>query len=282
MIAFHRDHLVPPELCRLLYLTVPGELHVPVAFHNQPTSYVSPGCLATCWGDQIHINLNAIWWQLVVNGGVGSMGFRIWKRLLETCYHEFGHIASWGECEDRCPSYRGWQQTEALANDWMNVRMANLVAHDPRLAQPTIVKGYLGYKIARRMDSFPSRPGRALCDYVKEVRCRQTGGQLSSGDVLEALGVRPKRYATLRRVSRDLGVEYTDVAGRRHRLYQWGDLETIRVRLGGDQVARHSRAGPGGELPAVRAGLDTEIIQVQSAEQAEGGFGRCGMTHEHG
>ena len=34
MIEFHNDHLVPPQLCCLLYAVVPKRHHLPVRFHN--------------------------------------------------------------------------------------------------------------------------------------------------------------------------------------------------------------------------------------------------------
>src|SRR3569833_266035 len=34
MIAIYNDHLVPPELCKLLHQVVPKRHHVPVRFHN--------------------------------------------------------------------------------------------------------------------------------------------------------------------------------------------------------------------------------------------------------
>lgn len=49
-IAFHNDSLVPPELCRLLALSIPDELHVPVVFFNNRAGYVAsnkPGPTST-------------------------------------------------------------------------------------------------------------------------------------------------------------------------------------------------------------------------------------------
>ena len=71
--------------------------------------------------------------------------------------------------------------------------------------------------------------------FVKERRCRNTGGQLCSGDVLMLLGIRPDKYTNayevLRRVSADVGTDYVDGAGRRHKLYTWGDVPDLRQRL---------------------------------------------------
>jgi hypothetical protein len=47
MIVFHSDQLVPPELCRLLYQTVPEERHAPVIFFNQPHPD-DPSCRGIC------------------------------------------------------------------------------------------------------------------------------------------------------------------------------------------------------------------------------------------
>ena len=86
MITFHGDSLVPAELCRLLYLTVPEQLHVPVAFHNRPTPLVSRGALATCHGDQIHVNLNKVYNSALWERTPGALTVRVWRTLLGICY----------------------------------------------------------------------------------------------------------------------------------------------------------------------------------------------------
>jgi hypothetical protein len=77
----------------------------------------------------------------------------------------------------------------------------------------------------------PSECGAA----VKQWRCRQTGAQLASGDVLKALRLDPWKYpnayAVLRAVSHDIGTVWIDQAGRQHRLYVWGDLPVLGTRM---------------------------------------------------
>jgi hypothetical protein len=67
--------------------------------------------------------------------------------------------------------------------------------------------------------------------FVKEVRCWRTGGQLSAGEALERIGFARKAYRELRQASVDIGIDYTDSAGRRHKLYTWGDLPILAERL---------------------------------------------------
>ena len=167
MIAFHGDSLVPPELCRLLYLSVAEEFHVPVAFHNRPTSYVTRSALATCRGDQIHVNLNEVYNAALRQGIPGAPTVRVWRTLLDTCYHESGHVATWHYLEDveyADMSYREHMCVEGLADDWRDRRIAMLLEHDARLAQPRALTGYLGLLVARLMSDRPRhmtghRPG---------------------------------------------------------------------------------------------------------------------------
>ena len=248
MIAFHGDSFVPPELCRLLYLSVPEEFHVAVAFHNRPTSYVTRGALATCRGDQIHVNLNEVCNSAFRQGIPGAPTVRARRTLLDTCYHEFGHVATLDECEavgDAYMSGRGHSYLEGLADDWCDQRIAMLLEHDGRLAQPRSLTGYLGLRVARLVGGWHDgltghRQGvqvasGAGASLVSEVRCRRTGGQLSAGDVLASLYISPwadiNAYEVLRRASADVGIDYLDAAGRHHKLYTWGDLPLLQRRL---------------------------------------------------
>ena len=248
MITFHGDSLVPAELCRLLYLTVPEQLHVPVAFHNRPTPLVSRGALATCHGDQIHVNLNKVYNSASWGRTPGALTVRVWRTLLDICYHEFGHVATWDECEVAGAAYntdRGYLYAERLADDWKHQRIAMLLERDTRLAQPRALTGYLGLRVARLMSDWHRDmtghrqgvqvAGAVKASFVREVRCRRTGGQLSAGDVLVSLGISPRdhinAYEVLRRASADMGIDYLDAAGRHHKLYTWGDLPLLRHRL---------------------------------------------------
>ena len=250
MIAFHGDFLVPRELCRLLYLTVPEELHVPVVFHNRPTPLIGQRVLAICTGDQIHVNLNKVYNAALWKGSPGALTVCVWRSLLDICYHEFGHVATQDQFEavgDAYRSYRGFRYIEGLADDWKDQRMAILLEHDGRLAQPRVLTGYLGLRVWRHLDYWHKNwhkdweghrevsptAGSVRASFVTEVRCRRTGGQLSAGEALEYIGLSRTAYRELRSASADIGIDYTDSAGRRHKLYTWGDLPVLAEALKG-------------------------------------------------
>ena len=72
-----------------------------------------------------------------------------------------------------------------------------------------------------------------------------------SGDVLRELGIEPRRfsnaYRVLRRASGGVGVDHLDGAGRRHKLYVWGDVPLLRERMQDrldELVFRPEPAGP--------------------------------------
>jgi len=240
MIQFYGDHLAPPELCRLLYLTVPEEFHVPVVFHNHTTSEIDGPWLAVCAGGKlIHLKLHRIYAD--VHSMSESMTVRTWRRLLEVCYHEFGHVANWDEIDDALHAAyphddRAHEYIEELADGWRDRRLRTLLDHDARLAQPTLLRGYLGARISREMDLLKGTPkGSGKAAYVKEVRTRRTGGQLRAGDVLAHLHL-PNTGANLRglrRVSEDIGagIEYVDSSDRHHKLYTWGDLRLLAAHV---------------------------------------------------
>ncbi len=278
MITFHGDSLVPAELCRLLYLTVPDELHVPLAFHNRSTPLIRPEWLASCCGDQIHVDLNKVFNAALRKGNPGALTVRVWRKLLETCYHEFGHVATWHEFEASGAAYdtdRGYLYAERLADDWKDQRIAMLFEHDGRLAQPRALNGYLGLRVARLVGGWHDGltghrqgvrgAGTVEAKGVREVRCRRTGGQLSAGDVLVSLGIYPRdhinAYEVLRRASADMGIDYLDAAGRHHKLYTWGDLPLLRHRLDRQPLrrvcfeAREFRIGAFSDLDGLKRGL---------------------------
>jgi hypothetical protein len=241
MITFHNDQLVPPELCRLLSQTVPEEFHVPVIFFNQPHPWTT-SALGLCvrHGELVHICLNPIF-----NSGIsrtpGSFAFSLWYRLLEVSFHEFGHVATVAERagisgRQYRSDWRSYFYVEQLAIDWANRKLGELRDHDPRLAQPANLTGYLGArlcKVLRYLNRCSEMSVRAIA--VKQWRCRQTGAQLAAGDVLAVLELSPwqyaNAYAVLRSVSDGIGTVYIDQAGRRHRLYQWGDVPALGTRM---------------------------------------------------
>ena len=271
-MQYYGDPLVPPELCRLLYLTVPDELHVPVAFHNRPTPLVSRGALASCHGDQIHVNLNKVYdAALRERKNPRAPTVSVWRTLLGTCYHEFGHVATQAEFEavgDAYMSYRGHMYIEGLADDWRDQRIAMLLEHEGRLAQPRALTGYLGLRVARLMDSWRECQtgreqgvrvtGAVTASFVSEVRCRRTGGQLSTGDALLSLGISageyPNAYDVLRRASLGIGIAYVDGAGRNHKLYTWGDLSLLQHRLDRQRLRRVP-----GEARTYRMGIYSDL-----------------------
>ena len=141
------------------------------------------------------------------------------------------------------------QERRSRANDWRYRQIERILRWDPRLAQPRYITGYLGARIAKwYVAAKEVRPIRSHRDFlfVKERRCRNTGGQLCSGDVLRLLYIEPHNYTNayevLRRVSADVGIDYVDGAGRHHKLYTWGDVPDLAQRLrDGSWVLREAR-----------------------------------------
>jgi hypothetical protein len=159
----------------------------------------------------------------------GSLAFTLWHDLLEVSYQEFGHVATAAQCDDVPPwrywhDWRGYRYVEQSAIDWANRRMGELRDHDPKPAQPADLGSYLGARLCESL-RYLNRcaDGTARGSAVKQWRCRQTGAQLASGNVLKALKLDPWRYpnayAVLRVVSQEIGTVWVDQAGRQHRLY---------------------------------------------------------------
>jgi len=260
MIAFHGTNLVQRELCELLCLTVPEEFHIPVIFttrrsHDRaisltssgeevyPLGYHHPGGTG---GPRIIINLSPIYAAAFMSATAlctGSSDFRVWKALLDTCYHEFGHVATGYESDHVTSSVyerrqREYHYVENLAETWAHRKVMELAGRDTRLAQPTVIRGYLGARLCHARDmlfTYVPLSGRALAEYVRDRRCYKTRTQLTSGDVLTYLGCQggctSGNYRALRRVSREVGTDYWDAAGRHHKLYSFGDLTVLARRL---------------------------------------------------
>ncbi len=254
VIEYHGDRLVPPELCRLLYRLVPKDHHVPVRFHNRRRKDVHGEMkrlpLGTCYfkhrrrPSHIDINLNPIYkasWYRHYPYTWSPSAF-VWRMLLEVCLHEFGHVATsdtalkMNQHEYHGEYGRVYEATERLADEWMERRLSRYLADDPRMGQPRYITGYLGARLLEvRSHAEGKRSGRLYSAYIKETRCRKTGAQLSAGNVLMELKVDPcyytNAYEVLRRASKDVGIDYTDGAGRRHKLYTWGDVSILARRL---------------------------------------------------
>jgi len=120
--------------------------------------------------------------------------------------------------------------------------------------------------ITKRENVYISGSTRAA--YVKEQRCWRTGAQLSAGDVLRELGLEPclftNVYRVLRRVSDGLGVDYTDDAGRHHKLYTWGDVPILAERIAacGEELVRRSDSFKVPDIPAIPIVRDASDIQL--------------------
>ena len=248
MITFTRDTLVPPELCELLYQTVPTEYHVPVFFNNHRTH---PGHSRSMGGYHkgdpraITINLNPLFCG-TLNWGTqraGSLASKLWRGLVEVCYHEFGHAVNEEQCQhvsmaEYNAEGRGYKWVEKLADGWRDERIQVLLDHDTRLAQPARLGGYYGAILSGRYNHLKATQNEHGCNkahFVAMCRCMKTGGQYTAGDMLTVLGEpklkHRKRYALLRRISDGIGIDYVDAAGRKHKLYTHGDVPVLRSRL---------------------------------------------------
>jgi hypothetical protein len=267
LIEYHGDRLVPPELCVMLYQLVPKEYHVPVRFHNRrPKVYGERGYypLGTfSWKkggrarDYIDINLNPLYlasWRRHGSHTCVPSPY-VWRELLEICLHEFGHTATkdlmlrMNQHEYHAKCGRVYEATERLANEWMERRIARIIAVDSRLGQPEHITGYLGARLAKwRAFASKQKSGREFAAYLKERRCRKTGAQLTAGNVLMELEIDSylytNAYAVLRQASVGVGIDYTDGAGRRHKLYTWGDLPILAQRLKEGQWVLRERCWP--------------------------------------
>jgi hypothetical protein len=263
LIEFHGDKLVPPELCTLLYHAVPKSAHVPVRFfnrhdaHGRPTNgkprgyFTSIGTFMHLKRPSIGINLNAIFFTAAdyLHPHLAS-STAVWRALLDTCLHEFGHSAT-REITQRMNRHEYWKPwgrvhryTEQLAEDWKDARLERILRYDPRLGQPRRITGYLAALLARRRvrlkeSTFQSGGVEVTpsvrASYFKEQRVWKAGAQLTSGDVLREAGLEPNHftnaYRVLRKASDGIGVDYVDGAGRRHKLYVWGDVPVLRKRM---------------------------------------------------
>ena len=248
MITFTRDTLVPPELCRLLYQTVPTEYHVPVIFNNHSAQIGYRSELGGSYfpiQEVISINLHMIYSHAVRSWANDSLASILWRELVRICYHEFGHAASREQAlqvafaEYRAKG-RGYKWVEKLADDWMNERLQVLLHHDTRLTQPAKIGGYFGARLSRRYRALKhasnKSDGSAKAQLVAECRYMKTGGQYTSGGMVRELrwdGELPyrKRYAVLRQISAGMGIDYVDGAGRKHKLYTHGDALVLQRRL---------------------------------------------------
>jgi len=261
MITFHNDSLAPPELCRLLYQTIPEELHTPVVFQSRgPTD-----CLGTSSDELVEINLHHIWCDSQYTRKAASRAARVWIRTLEVCYHEFGHNATReareGIDQDTySENLEAHAYIEKLADEWRDRQLKRLLEFDDRLAQPLRIGGYLGARLSQHFRGLKeAAKGRPACKrfLVAEVRCFRTGAQLTSKEILRmprtagtALfdfffdhfrkdnehseaweKAARKARKVLLSLSDGIGIDYLDEAGRNHKLYVWGDVPKLERRI---------------------------------------------------
>jgi hypothetical protein len=241
MITFHNDHLVPPELCQLVSLTVPREHHVPVVFFNR-NSQLAPEkhkTLGTCCWSHITIHLHKIYADSR-HAHASSMAAALWRGTLEVVWHEFGHIATAEVCQSiphaaYTKGGREYLYIESLAEDYKNSVLTQVLERDKALAQPRVLKGYYGARILKVLKRLSSYDGSGKAAHVKELRCLKAGAQLTVGDMLSSTGFYPHKYPSayraLRKLIPDVGVNYVDAAGRNHKLFHWGDVPTVKRRL---------------------------------------------------
>ena len=243
MITFYKDTLVPSELCRLFYQAVPAQYHVPVRFHTRfppEREERTRGSLGMVNfgrppGDTyIDIYLTSI--GVYGWGKYQTPSTGLWHLLLNVCLHEFGHVATqpevswWEQPEYKAePLGRAHRHIEQLADRWKDRIIAGILRDDPRLGQPQRLTGYFGAQLTRwNAEVKQVKCGSAYAAYVSEMRCRRTGGQLTTGDVLQLLRIPPEKrknaFPLLRKLSTGIGIDYLDGAHRRHKLYTWGDL----------------------------------------------------------
>ncbi len=265
MIEFYKDNLVPFELCRLLYEAVPKEYHVPVRFHNQRRKHLYRESGIYPAGSvriprhkkpsPIDINLNPIYeFKEKTEHSFSALApsAALWRLLVEVCLHEFGHVATkekmfrMNQHEYHAGDGRVYDATERLADQWRDHRIARVLKVDPRLGQPTYMSGYLGARLSKWGKLVKDIPGYS--PFIVERRCQMTGGQLTAGDVLRKLNIQhhsyTNAYALLREASKGIGVDYVDRAGRRHKLYTWGDVPLERISKPSLEVCRGIRTRP--------------------------------------
>ena len=219
-------------LCKLLYDVVPEKLHRPVIFsygrRHMPKGHKGGRGVTDYY--HIWLNLEAIAFDGVGNGGSRRAG--IWRQMLETSFHEFGHIA----CEHWKSSHNGyWLPHEIEAREKADEWIRKILACDDRLYQPSflglvdVIHGKFRKEMHRKY------PKEISWRELKDYRCHVTGGQLSVGDVASRLyrnfGTFDKKKRLIHKHGDDLARVHVDTAGRHHHFWVWGDVPIIAQRL---------------------------------------------------
>jgi hypothetical protein len=240
MISFYHDRLAPPALCRLLYEALPERLHVPVIFsygHQHMPRHLR-GVLGATDHKHVYLDLEAIAFE--ARHYVGGRRAAVWRRMLETALHEFGHIAK-NHWRVNKPSDEDMQFSasardyywcrERAADAWANRTMAAILRVDSRLAQPNYL-GVVDLIYLRERRAHRKSESTALDWWgLKDYRCYRTGGQLSVSDVARLVLHDDRPIRLIHRWGDDLARVYTDRAGRKHHFWVWGDVPTIAQRM---------------------------------------------------
>jgi len=87
VITYHNAHLAPEPLLHLLPQLVDERYHVPVIFNTRGRGLLE-GYHIDDGTERIEIHLHSIWWRS--RKGMADL----WRGLLDTCLHEFGHVAT--------------------------------------------------------------------------------------------------------------------------------------------------------------------------------------------
>jgi len=228
MITFHNDHLVASEFCKLIYDTVPDDAHVPVICVPHTAEYRVVGRTDHT---TVRLHLQSIYYWGINDGGE----FGVWKQLLHTTYHEFGHIATEAQIKDVSNEQyqrreREYSYCENLADQWANSALLRLMAVDRRLEQPRRLGKYFDGRLMRsRISIRKANPGKLVPDLLDSYRKFKSGGQLSTREMSEAIHEVNTRL--IRKLAADLAYNYTDRAGRLHMYFAWGDIQEIARRI---------------------------------------------------
>jgi hypothetical protein len=250
MIAFHNDHLVSPEFCKLMYQTVPEWLHVPIVFNAHTDEYKTRGIAYGGKCPHIELNLQGIYYESAT-GFNHEFGF--WKYLLHVAYHEFGHFATWqtdykvrelngayeiGRDNWNTPEYKAYRYIEDAADNWSNLAILQLAEHDKRLCQPDNPGAYFNGREAklRKFRAECNRDARIDVHEIVRLHLRRSGGQYTITDVACHCGEYSsttfrRNTALIRRLAADLAYPYTDHAGRVLYFFAYGDLPEIQRRV---------------------------------------------------
>lgn len=250
MIAFHNAHWAPEPLCRVLYHSIPEELHVPIVFYRNGIDRDRHGCFGVYYPSWEqggpHI---AIWlWPHLArkyHGLPGSATFQVWTSVLLTAFHEVRH--RWQELQGaldpmslRNEYERPWatsllgKDVEGDADRWARLQLKKLAHWSPTLFCPKQLTGFLGALAQKRSEDAQRQQEEGYyCNYTwrwfQDVLWRLTGGMLSTADVARLLHV--SRYFVARYAADLAAGCWVSPSRRNFRTFRWGDLEKVALRV---------------------------------------------------